>query len=308
MKVLLVAPRGDRRARSDILAPSARGDRRGWQIGPRIRIGGSIGKVGQNIKIAAGKALENPIVDGALTLIPGVGPGLAAAAGASGRVLDTSNGGLHGLSGVGSLAAGAAEGYGAGKVAGLAKTALGSLVQQGAGYFGGGSAAGAASGGASSGDVDPYDDGGNGEGYNDGSSDPSGAGGSGASGGDGLGGLVQGAVNAGKKVFGAAANAVGGGSGLVDKAMLAAAIADAAAQRQKKEALQQQGLKYATDAYTAQQPLREQGLSLLQDTGSHNLSSIFANPANPYSKTVPAPQIGTNVPLTPKPVPAGSSY
>lgn len=116
--------RSERRARSDALSRSPRGASRGWQIGPRIRIGGTVGKVGQNVKIAAGKALTNPIVDGALTLIPGVGPAFAAAAGAAGQALDTSNGGLHGASGVGKLATGAAKGYAAGKIAGGIKDAV----------------------------------------------------------------------------------------------------------------------------------------------------------------------------------------
>lgn len=118
-----IPPRPHRRARSDVLPRSPQGATRHWQIGPRIRVGGSVGKIGQNVKIAAGKALSNPYVDGALALIPGVGPGISAAAGAAGRVLDTSDGGLHGVSGIGSLASGAAKGYAAGwgaeKLAGM---------------------------------------------------------------------------------------------------------------------------------------------------------------------------------------------
>ena len=40
----------DRRARSDQRPSGARGETRHWQIGPRIRIGGTVGKIGQDIK------------------------------------------------------------------------------------------------------------------------------------------------------------------------------------------------------------------------------------------------------------------
>lgn len=104
---------------------SERGERRHFQIGPRIRVGGTLGKIGQDVKIAAGKALSNPIVDGALTFIPGVGPVLAGAAGAAGKALDTSGGGLHGVGGALDLAGGAASGYAAGKVGTALKAGFG---------------------------------------------------------------------------------------------------------------------------------------------------------------------------------------
>lgn len=150
------------RARSDTLAQSPRGEIRHWQIGPRIRVGGTIGKIGQDVKIGAGKALSNPIVDAALAMIPGVGPAISAAAGATGRVLDTSQGGLHGVNGVVELAKGGAQGYAAGKlgnaVSGAARTggikAVGSLAMKKALGTGGG--APLPGGGSES---DPYGDG-----------------------------------------------------------------------------------------------------------------------------------------------------
>lgn len=105
------------------------------QIGPKIRVGGSVGKIGQGLKIGAGKVLSNPIAQGAIGAF--LGPGAAAAAGGLGRALDTTNGG----SGIGDLALGTAKGYGVGKVGQVAKGALGAL--------GGGSSAGGAAGAAS---------------------------------------------------------------------------------------------------------------------------------------------------------------
>lgn len=52
------SPRGDRRARSDAQG-SGPARRRGIQIGPRIRVGGSVGKAGQNVKKAVGKAVKD---------------------------------------------------------------------------------------------------------------------------------------------------------------------------------------------------------------------------------------------------------
>lgn len=115
---------GARRSRSDQLSRSAQGAQRGFQIGPRIRVGGTLGKIGQDIKETTGKVLSNPIVDGALTFIPGIGPVIAGAAGAAGKILDTTGGGLHGVGGVLDVAKGAASGFAAGKVATGLKSTL----------------------------------------------------------------------------------------------------------------------------------------------------------------------------------------
>jgi hypothetical protein len=305
MKTLIATPRSERRARSDLVTPSPRGDHRGIQIGPRIRIGGSVGKVGQKIKIGAGKVLGNPLVDTALAFVPGVGPGLAAGARGLGTALDTSNGSV----GLGTIAKNTAMQYGIGKVA----TSIPGIVKAGASALGigGGSSAGGASGGGAD---DSYDDGSSeGEGYNDGGS---GGGGGGSSLWDKAKGIFLGGGSDGKGNFGMlgdlagkAGDVLGGaGGGLLDKALLAASIADAAGQRKKKEDLQKEGLGYTKDAYSARQPLRQRGLELLQDEAPTNLSSIFSNPANQYTKAVPTPQVGTRVPMTPPKLPSGGTY
>jgi hypothetical protein len=102
------------------------------QIGPRIRVGGTLGKAGQAVKAGVGKALSNKYVDVGLSLIPGVGPGLAAAANAAGHVLDTSGGGIHSLSDIGRIGLDAGSTYGLSRLAGTARGGLGSLLNGGA--------------------------------------------------------------------------------------------------------------------------------------------------------------------------------
>lgn len=133
MNELGYTPRGARRARSDAMAPSARAASRGIQIGPRIRVGGTIGHIGQQIKLGVGKLAHNPLVDAGLSLIPGVGPLAAAAIAATGRALDTSGGGV----GVGDILKSGVEGYGAAKVGGLLKSGLSAASSVGAANGGG---------------------------------------------------------------------------------------------------------------------------------------------------------------------------
>jgi hypothetical protein len=127
------SPRIHRRARSDAQARPALG-RRGFQIGPRIRIGGTVGKIGQNVKNAVtkgatdvghavGKVASNPLTQGALAAAlaaTGVGAPAAAAIMAGvrgGGALLTPGGNIgDGLKGA---ATGAAMGYGASKVGGI---------------------------------------------------------------------------------------------------------------------------------------------------------------------------------------------
>lgn len=141
--------RRDRRSRTDVFGPGP-STRRGIQIGPRIRIGGTVGKIGQNIKTGVGKVLSNPIVEGGLSLIPGVGPIGSAIAGGLGRALDTTGGSV----GLGDIAGGALQGGVSGIGAGALKGALSGGLSLGnilksapqlAGLFG--SAGGVANGG-----------------------------------------------------------------------------------------------------------------------------------------------------------------
>lgn len=88
-----------------------------------IRIGGSLGKLGNKLKRGAGKALSSPL--GRLAAGVLFGPAGAAAAGLAGDVLDTSEGKFNvakaGRRAVGDYALGKAAQYATGKVGGLFK-------------------------------------------------------------------------------------------------------------------------------------------------------------------------------------------
>jgi hypothetical protein len=119
----------------------------------------------------------------------------------------------------------------------------------------------------------------------------------------------QGSFGLAGDLAGKVGGAVGGG-GLADKALLALAIWQAAKDREKKEGLQNQGLAYATDAYSARQPLRHRGLELLQDeSSSPDLSGIFKNAANPYTRERVPYQVSSGIPASPPvKVPEKSTY
>lgn len=249
------APRAGVRARSDVRG-SGPTTRRGFQIGPRIRVGGTLGKIGQNVKVAAGKALSNPIVDAGLTFIPGVGPGIAAAAGAAGRALDTSNGGLHGVGGLGSLAAGAAEGYGAGKLATGLTSGIGSIINGG----------GLNADGSPMGVLDRLK-------------------GLVTSGGAGVTGAISGGLNGLKGLLsGGGTPGASGGNSLLDSLLLGGSVASAAADKAKQQGLIDKSTQYATNAYDEKAPLRTKALAGLQNTTAPDLSSLFSNSGNVYSR------------------------
>jgi hypothetical protein len=97
------------------------------QIGPRIRIGGTLGKLGQGLKIGAGKVMSNPIAQGLAGAIGG--PWAGAAVGGLGKVLDTSGGSV----GLGDIAGGTLKGG----AAGFAGSKLGGILKGGLGKIGG---------------------------------------------------------------------------------------------------------------------------------------------------------------------------
>ena len=269
MNILMSAPRPERRGRSDRMAPTPRGESRGFQIGPRIRVGGTLGKIGQNAKIGLGK-LEKSVAPLAM-FVPGVGPALAAGLEASGNIMDTSNGGLHlnNLPGVALKTAGmyaggkVAQGL-EGKLAGtslgkslLGKVGLGTKVPIGdAGY--GGVTMIPGPGGSS---------------FPMPSSVPGVTGGS--SWWDKAKSVFSGGGSDGKGAFGSVGDFLGGGnpSGL-DKVLLGAGIVDQALQRRKQQDLLNKGLQYETDAYDAKAPLRSSGLTALENG--------LTNSPNPY--------------------------
>ena len=119
----VVRPRNVRRARSDWRTTGDRGERRGFQIGPKIRIGGTLGHIGQQAKLGLGK-VEKAIAP-AVAMIPGIGPLVAAGLNVNGNMLDTSNGGIHTIGDVGKIAGSTALDLlpaGLGKVGSLAQS------------------------------------------------------------------------------------------------------------------------------------------------------------------------------------------
>jgi hypothetical protein len=274
-----IQPRSDRRSRSDTIARSPRGETRHWQIGPRIRVGGTLGNIGQQAKIGLGKVASNPFVDGALGFIPGVGPGLSAAANMAGRALDTSNGGLHGMDGVMSLVKGGATGYAAGMAGNAIRGAAGKALSAGMGAFGGhgGSADGSVAPTQDQIDADPYGDG-----------NPSGAGLDangmplpGGSGGQSLLDRLKGLVGGAGKAFAGAAG--GGKGGILDTLLAGAGVASQAKDRARMQGVQNDAINYAKSGYDEKAPLRARALAQLSsDQPTSDLSSIFSNPGNPY--------------------------
>jgi hypothetical protein len=253
---------------------------RGWQIGPKIRVGGTLGKIGQNVKIATGKVLSNPIVDAGLTFVPGVGPGLAAAAAAGGRALDTTNGGLHGTQGVMDLGTSALKGYGAGKLGQGVDNYMSSLLSSAKGADGATNWMDVAKNLFSGGGAD-------GQGNLGALGDLAGKLGGGAS-----------------SVLGGVSSALGGGGGggggsdLIDKLLLAGTVASGVADKQRAQGFQDKAASYATGNYDANAPLRDQARSLLQDRSTPDLSNIFANSENPYDRARRgSPALGTRAPV-----------
>ncbi len=210
---------------------------------------------------AVGEVASNPLVDAGIGAF--LGPGAAAAAKGLGTLIAPGGN-------VGKAAVGAGEGYLLGKGGQLVKSGVSSLLGTATpalndGFASDGTTGTGSPGGGSTGLLSTIE------------SALSGAGGDISS--------VLGKLN----------SATGGGNGL-QKLLLAAAVADQAATRERQTDLQNKGLGFATDAYNANAPLRTRGAALLAGAPAQDLSSIFTNPENPYTKSVPSPRLGTAVP------------
>lgn len=202
------------------LPPNAR---RHFQIGPRVRVGGTLGHIGQKVK----------------QILPSPGASIGGALGGAGGYL------------VGSGAGSELEGKG---LTGNLKPDLikgGAILAAGAGAAAAGAGAGAGAGGGA--------------------------------------GVIGSLVDHGKNLLGGAVDAMGGGNGLIDKSLMAAAIAQTAADRQKQAGMIDEATKYAKDSYNERAPLRTQALGTLTDPGSpanhaSDLSSIYANQGGVYDQ------------------------
>jgi len=209
----------------------------GFQIGPKIRIGGTLGKIGQNVKVSVGKALENPMVDAALQMIPGVGPAVSALAGGLGTAFDTSGGSRS----LGDILKGGATGFAAGKV--------GSFLPDIGGLSGVGSDINSGLGGIN-GLVTKIP---------------------GVSGlGDAIGKIPGGISTIGKALAGGSGGGTLGGLTPLDIALGGAQAINAASLQKKANDLTNSAKNYATNAYDANAPLRDAGRSGMLNAASYN--------------------------------------
>jgi hypothetical protein len=263
------------------------------RLGVHVKLGGTVGNALNSLGNGAvnatkavghtvGEIASNPLVQGlsaAALAATGVGAPAAAA------ILAAEKGGGALLKPGGNIGqgikggiTGAVEGYGASKLGGLARSALGSGLGIGSKV---------ALGGAANGDAAtpfdevmrdergqplPMDE--NGTPYVPDGADP------GQYTNDNGGGWTEKVQG----ILGKAGNVLGGGkmSGL-DKILSVAGIANAAYDKKHQQDLENKAIDYSTDAYSARQPLRRQGLSLLQHQETPDLS-FLENSANPYTK------------------------
>jgi predicted phage tail protein len=271
---------------------AARVGRRGFQIGPKIRIGGTVGKIGQSVKEGVGKVAKVAALP-----VSFFNPAIGAALAAGGKALDTTDGG----SSLGDLALAGAKTYGMGKVAGplvraipgmgsigdklggLAKAlpGVGSIMGSGGGMTGAPSSSGIPGDGVyipgGAGDVGQLPVG-----------TPSGGGMpweqilSAATGGGTQGG--SGGID-----WGSILGNVGGfvkDNGL-DLAMAGLATAqgvNAAKASQRAGGFQDKAINLAEQNWAAGAPLRAAGTTRLLTPKATNLSAVYTDPANPFAR------------------------
>lgn len=230
------------------------------QIGPRIRVGGSIGKGAQKLKENVGKVASNPWVQaglGALTM----NPLLVAGAAAAGRAADTTKGRV----GLGDLAKagmkGGVAGYAGSAVGGLTRGAMALHAGTGAGY---GTIAGEMGKAAGKKLL------GGGGAVLSGAKKLLAGGGTDDDGHFGLAGDLAGKLTGGDH------------GGILDKLLLGAGVATSAIDRKHQQDAQNRAAQYATDSYDSRAGLREKGLDQAMHNSSPDLSGVFSDSGNPY--------------------------
>lgn len=257
--------------------------RRGIQIGPRIRVGGTLGAIGQSVKTGVGK-----VASAAAPVVSFFNPGIGAALAVGGRALDTTNGG----SSLGDLAMAGAKTYGLGKVAGPLVRAipgvgglgdkLGGLAKglPGVGGIMGSGGSGAAPGGGVGGVADAST-----------VMTPSGGGtpwdqilgsitGNGGASGEASGGGID---------WGSILGNIGGfvqdhGTDLAAGGLATAQALAAAKASQRAGTLQDKALGLAESNWSAGEPLRTQGRTRLLSPVRPDLTSTYTDPTNPFAR------------------------
>lgn len=245
---------GARRARSHQRGDGPRA-RRGIQIGPRIRVGGTLGKAGQQAKLAVGKAAKM-----AAPIASFANPALGALLAGAGTALDTSQGKV----GLTDIALNAGMNYAGGK---LAKGALGKLKLPSSLARTPGIVPEAGSGGGQNllqrliGSV-------------------TGTGGEGNMVQRLLGSLTQGGGKDGQGEWGMLGDFLSDPNKLL---MGGSVVASALGNRETRQQ-RERAMKYATDSFDRRAPLRDAGMAAALNPARPDLSAIYANPGNAYSK------------------------
>lgn len=226
----------------------------GIQIGPRIRVGGSVGKIGQQLKVGAGKVLKK--VAPVATLIPGVGPLAAAGLAAAGTAMDTSKGRV----GLGDLAGAGVKSYGLSRAAGLLTKVPGvSAIGKKLGGLPGVGRAGEFLRGARDRIGGALPDGMNS--IND----------------------IPGYDRAKQMVLGGGGGGGGeGGMSMMDKILLGGTIAAGAEDALHRRGLQNRAEDYAVGSYESRSPLRSRALAMLEKDVRPDHTGMFVDPGNVY--------------------------
>jgi hypothetical protein len=270
-----IAPNTIRARLSPARLSAARVSRRGWQIGPRIRVGGTLGAIGEGVKQNLGQVAKIAAVP-----VSFVNPALGAALAVGGRALHTN----EGAAGVGDLVGAGVKNYATGKIG---SAVLGG-VRRALPAIGGAIAGRAVGGGAPATDV------------NGGSMIPGGPDFDPSSGGAGGGGgmpweqilaaVTGGGTQGGGGIdWGSLLGKVGGfvkDNGL-DLAMAGLATAqgvNAAKASSRAGGFQDKAINLAEQNWAAGAPLRAAGTTRLLTPKAANLSSVYTDPSNPFAR------------------------
>jgi hypothetical protein len=267
-------PSNGTRARLPLAALAARAGarQRGIQIGPRIRVGGSVGHFGEQLKQNLGQVAKIAAVPASF-----VNPGLGALLAVGGRALHTN----EGAAGVGDLVGAGLKNYATGKVGSAVLGGVKRALPAVAGAIAG-SGAGGGGGALPTTDV-------NGAGMIPGGPDfdPASGGASGGGGAlEGLGALLPHAKD-----------------GSIDWMQLGAGGLAALQGYQSAQAagragdLENQALAHANELWSAGAPLREQGMASILNPRRVPLGDVYRDPTNPFA---PAPAASAPMAATPR--------
>lgn len=246
--------------------------RRGIQIGPRIRVGGDLGRLGESIKQNVGQAAKIAAVP-----VSFVNPALGAALAVGGRALHTN----EGAAGIGDLVGAGVKNYATGQIGGKllagVKRALPTAAGAAGGLLGGGSSGG---GGGAEGDPGVFIPGGAGDVGQLPDGTPSGGGG----------GIWDTIAGIGRRVLPT------GKDGGIDWLQLGAGGLAALQGYNSAQAagragdLENEALAHTRELWESGKPLREQGMAGILNPRKVALDDVYSDPTNPFAQR-PAPSV-----------------